>query len=242
MKKRVSIVVPIYKETENVKKIIKNLKNLRSIYEVLFVDASYNLDIKKYIERNSKEFNFIYLTSEKGRAMQMNKGYRYSHGDVVLFLHCDSKVEYDVLDKIANSVDEGVEFGCLSIKFDDNRFLMKICSRMSRRRVEKRKIAFGDQGMFFTREYFEELGGFEEIPIMEDYDISIRAKEITPVIQIDSIIITSSRKYYSGKGVFYRGKLSFIGVLKTMLDMQLYQYRFRKGVPAEDIVKQYYKD
>ena len=61
---------------------------------------------------------------------------------------------------------------------------MKICGFMSRFRAKKRKIAFGDQGVFFTRDAFEKLGGYKEIGIMEDYDISIRAKGVYDLVQI----------------------------------------------------------
>lgn len=76
---------------------------------------------------------------------------------------------------------------------------------------------------------------------MEDYDISIRAKEVTSLVQIDSKIITSSRKYYLGKGIFNKGILSWIGILLTMYEMQVFQKQFREGVSPEEIVKKYYK-
>lgn len=241
MSKNISIVIPIYNEFENVKKIIDNLMYLEDVYEVIFVDSSNDDKSKSYIEKISDNINLKYISSEKGRALQMNSGYKESTGDVVLFLHCDSIVEFDLIEKISKAVEDGVEFGCLSIYFDDKRLLMKICGYQSRKRAVKRKIAFGDQGMFFTRELFDKLGGFKEIPIMEDYDISIRAKEVTSLVQIDSKIITSSRKYYLGKGIFNKGILSCIGILLTMYEMQVFQKQFREGVSPEEIVKKYYK-
>lgn len=241
MSKNISIVIPIYNEFENVKKIIDNLMCLEDVYEVVFVDSSNDDKSKSYIEKMSDNINLKYISSEKGRALQMNSGYKESTGDVVFFLHCDSIVEFDLIEKISKAVEDGVEFGCLSIYFDDKRLLMKICGYQSRKRAAKRKIAFGDQGMFFTRELFDKLGGFKEIPIMEDYDISIRAKEVTSLVQIDSKIITSSRKYYLGKGIFNKGILSWIGILLTMYEMQVFQKQFREGVSPEEIVKKYYK-
>lgn len=232
----ISIIVPIYNERKNVENLIKTIKKLDGIYEVIFVDSSNDEYSKQIIEKN----NFTYISSPKGRGIQMNTGYKKSTGDILFFLHCDSVIYSDCLINISNAITSGVEFGCLFIEFDDKRLLMKICSFMSRFRAIHRKIAFGDQGMFFTRKIFEQLNGFSNIPIMEDYDISIRAKKITNLVQINSKIITSSRKYYSGYGVFNKGWLSFIGILKNMLDMQIYQYKFRKGISTEKINKSYY--
>ena len=114
MSKNISIVIPIYNEFENVKKIIDNLMYLEDVYEVIFVDSSNDDKSKSYIEKISDNINLKYISSEKGRALQMNSGYKESTGDVVLFLHCDSIVEFDLIEKISKAVEDGVEFGYFS--------------------------------------------------------------------------------------------------------------------------------
>ncbi|WP_101772851.1 TIGR04283 family arsenosugar biosynthesis glycosyltransferase [Peptostreptococcus faecalis] len=239
MCENVSIIIPVYKEKKKtIEKILKNLLNVKNKYEVIFVDSSNDT----YLEEIVKYNKFTYIKSPKGRAVQMNRGFLESSGDLVFFLHSDSVIEEDCIDEIIFQVKKkNIKFGCLSLYFDDGRLLMKICSFMSRLRVIFRKIAFGDQGLFFERKYFEKLGMYKEIQLMEDYDISIRSKQIYPVVQISSKIITSSRKYYEGKGIFNKGSLSFIGILLNMLDMQKYQRQFRKGYSPQNIAKEYYK-
>lgn len=217
---KVSIIIPIYNEGENISKIIANLRELNDIYEVIFVDASNDTLAQKYIPED-----FTYLRSKKGRAVQMNTGAKFASGDILLFIHCDSILHRDTLLKIISSK---ASFGCLSLYFDDNHPLMKICGFMSRMRARRRKIAFGDQGMFFKREVFKQLGGFKEIPLMEDYDISIRAKEVVELVQLDCPIITSSRRFYKGKGILF-----------TMYKMQVLQFQFRRGKSIEEIAKKY---
>lgn len=236
MKNRVSIVIPIYNEGERVRTLADNLDKVKHKYEVIFVDAS-----KDEVAREILSGRYTYVESPKGRAIQMNLGYSMTTGEIVLFIHADSLLEEDCIEKVTNAVDSGVKFGCLFIQFDDRRLLMRICSYMSRWRAIHRKIAFGDQGLFFTRDFFEELGMYRELPIMEDYDISIRAKEITDLVQINSKIITSTRKYYTGYGIFNKGILSWIGIMKNMYDMQVYQAQFRKGVSTDKILQEYYK-
>lgn len=246
MYKKLSIVIPIYNEFENVKKIISNLDNTEGIHEVIFSDASNDCESKKVIIEANKKSNsilFKYIESYKGRSLQMNNGYKYSCGDIILFLHCDSLLEKDFASKIINAVNfDKVKFGCLSLYFDDKSLLMNICGFMSRERVKKRKIAFGDQGMFFTKDTFESIGMFKEIPLMEDYEMSIRAKKFVEIKQINSKILTSSRKFYSDNRLFNRGNFSFISILKTMLDMQILQYQYRKGVDTTRLLEKYYKD
>src|SRR3712207_391816 len=195
---KLSIVVPIYNEYDNVKKIVEQLNRQNGNFEVVFVDGSPQPQIEMLNTIIGPRYS--YMTSSKGRGHQMNVGYEATSGDIILFLHADSVIEDNMVTSIIDAVNSGVEFGCLSIYFKDSRPIFRICGFMSRFRAKMRKIAFGDQAMFFRRDVFEELGKFKEIPIMEDYDISIRAKKTYRLVQIKSRIGTSTRRYYRGKG------------------------------------------
>ncbi|SFM71352.1 N-glycosyltransferase [Peptostreptococcus anaerobius] len=240
MYSKLSIVIPIYNELENVKNIVRQLDSIgKDNFEVIFVDGYRQSDsdlLRDIIGPKCK-----YIRSGKGRGLQMNKGFEMAKHDLILFLHCDSSIELRMVDDIISSANRGVEFGCMSIYFNDSRILMKICGFMSRFRAKKRKIAFGDQGVFFTRYAFEKLGGYKEIGIMEDYDISIRAKGVYDLVQIDTRIVTSSRRFYTGKGRFNKPPLTDIGILMVMRDMQVFQRAYRRGIDPDIIVKRYYK-
>ena len=106
----------------------------------------------------------------------MNYGASLSKGDILLFLHADSFLPSDALEQIHKIIYKGYKVGCFKIKFDSRSILMKICGFMSNLRVRLRNIAFGDQGIFIDRNYFYELGGFAEIPLMEDYQLSMDIK------------------------------------------------------------------
>ena len=121
----------------------------------------------------------------------------------------------------------GYSFGCFRIRFDSRHPWMRCCSFCSNLRVRLRKIAFGDQGIFLTRELFEQIGGFADLPIMEDYKLSIDLKGKYPLGQTRGYLVTSARRFEQG------------GMLRTMWKMQVLQYRFRKGIPAEEIARQY---
>ena len=153
MYSKLSIVIPIYNELENVKNIVRQLDSIgKDNFEVIFVDGYRQSDSD--LLRDIIGPKYKYIRSGKGRGRQMNKGFEMAKHDLILFLHCDSSIELRMVDDIISSANRGVEFGCMSIYFNDSRILMKICGFMSRFRAKKRKIAFGDQGVFFTRYAF----------------------------------------------------------------------------------------
>lgn len=236
---KLSIIIPIYNELENVIKIVKQLDMIDSgDFEVIFVDGYEGSD--SHTLKDIIGPDYTYMRSKKGRGIQMNSGFEKAKYDLLLFLHCDSIIENTMVADIIGAANRGVEFGCLSIYFDDNRPLMKICGFMSRFRAKFRHIAFGDQAMFFTREAFEKVGRYGNISIMEDYDISMRAKGKFELVQLDTKIVTSSRRYYTGKGIFNKFPLTGIGILMVMWDMQVFQRSYRKGQDPAHIAKSYY--
>ncbi len=147
----ISIIVPIYNEEKNIENLIDNLERLNGHFEVIFSDGGCKDKTCQIIEERIKDkSNYKLIKSEKGRANQMNNGANASIGDTLFFLHCDSKIESDILEKIEAAVNKGVKFGCAKLKFDSKGVLMRICGFMSNFRVKHRKIAFGDQGMFIN--------------------------------------------------------------------------------------------
>lgn len=232
---KITIVIPVYNDRESLCLLLDNLSCIQGIYEIIISDASdsdcsisYHNLLKRYDGMNIK-----YIKAKKGRGYQLNSGAKISNGDVILFLHSDSIIELDSISKVKQSILNGVVFGCFKLKFDNTTLLMRICALMSNMRVKYRKIGFGDQGLFFRKDVFEKLSGFKNIAIMEDYDISIRAKKSGyKITQINSQIITSSRRFYKNR--------SFIYALKVMLIMQVLQYKFRRGEDL-DIIKKIYQ-
>ena len=107
---------------------------------------------------------------------------------------------------------------------------MKINAAISNDRAFRRQIAFGDQGMFITREVFEGVGGFPEIPIMEDYQLSLTLREMG--IRIGATrgrICTSDRRYPKGN----------IKKLRLMFKMWLLRRKYRMGIDPYQIAKEY---
>ena len=220
----VSIIIPTLNEENNIKRLLNNLKQLKGDFEVIFSDGG-SLDKTVEIIKNFRDYKII--KSERGRAKQLNNGAKESNNDILLFLHADSIIEEDVLIKIENFIKNGNKAGCLKIKFDSKKIIMRLFAILSNLRVKYRNIAFGDQAIFIEKKLFEDIGMFNDIPIMEDYKLSIKLKNVFPIKYIDSYIISSSRRFEKN------------GILKTALLMQKLQYMFRRGVSIDKIANIY---
>ena len=158
----------------------------------------------------------------------MNEAARQAGGDVLWFTHCDSLLPRDGLGQIAEAVNRGARFGCFHIGFDYCGPFMGCNTALSNLRARLWRIAFGDQGMFMTRELFLQAGGFPDLPIMEDYEFSRRMRRAgVPLHLLPGRIITSGRRYQTGCP------------LATMWRMFHLRCLYRAGVDIDEIARRY---
>ena len=133
----------------------------------------------------------------------------------------------DYLERAQAAAEAGAAWGCFHIGFDYNGPFMGCNTFFSNRRA-RRGIAFGDQGIWIRRELFLSLGGFPELPIMEDYEFSLRMKERgIPIRLLPGRIITSGRRYRKGFPLF------------TMWNMYRLRQMYRAGVDISEIAERY---
>lgn len=222
----ISIIVPVYNEEKNIIALLEELNKLKGESEILITDGESRDSTLEMLEKSELPLKIV--TGAKGRGRQMNNAAELALGEILFFLHSDSKLEDDVLFKITQAIQEGANWGCLKLAFDQESFLLKFTAYMSNRRVTKKQIVFGDQGIFMTRELFQKAGGFPALPIMEDYELSLRLKKLEQrPMQINSTIITSARRFEKN------------GVLATMLKMQKLRKQYDKGRDIQSILEEY---
>lgn len=221
-----SVIVPVYNEESTISEFQKSLRQLKGKCEIIFVDGGSSDRTVELIEPEYKV-----LVSGKGRGAQMNCGARHSRGEVLFFLHCDSELPKGAFDQI-QEVMRRCRMGFFGITFASRSPEMKCCGFLSNSRAKRRKIIFGDQGIFLERKLFFAAGGFPELPIMEDYMFSLTIRKMkVPVGMTGKRILTSDRRF--GRTPWKR--------LRTMLLMHLLRMMFRCGVPIEKIAD-IYKD
>jgi len=191
--------------------------------EVLVVDGG-SVDNTRDV---AQQLGFTVLDGERGRAKQCNKGASVASGNVLYFLHADGRPPANWQELIVKELEKGAAAGCFRMKWDDNHILLQFFSWWTK--FFKEKFRGGDQSLFVTKDLFNQVGGYQEIPLFEDVEIIERIAQQGTFAVISSPIITSSRRYRE-VGV-WRLQWYYI-VLHTM-------YRF--GCSMERIKRQYDK-
>ncbi|NLK66407.1 MAG: glycosyltransferase family 2 protein [Campylobacteraceae bacterium] len=181
--------------------------NFDGEFEVIIVNAGEPLSLE------NKKIKVI-ENAPRNRGLQLNLGANLAKFETLWFLHSDSSIDKNSLNLISSAL-RSSEIGCFRVKFDKGGFFMKFIELGSNLRVIFRNIAFGDQGIFIKKSLFESLGKFREIPIMEDYDFSMKVKE-------------SGYKFKLANGYITTSARRFKNPLKTLFKMQVLQYKFRK--------------
>lgn len=189
----VSIIIPTYNEEENILKLLNYLKKHSDdrLAEMIVVDGG-SRDQTVQIVKDAG-FNCI-VSEKKGRATQMNSGYRLSKGDLLYFVHADSIPPTSYLDDLFRSVNDGYSAGCYRFRFDSDKLFLKVNSYFTR--FDRIMCRGGDQTLFITRSLFEKLGGFrEDFMIMEEYDLIQKIQRTAGFRIIPKDVIVSARKY-----------------------------------------------
>ena len=224
----ISIVIPALNEAHNLKLLLEQLKHVSVDYnnlEILIADGGSVDDT----ERVCRNFDVLFVNCLRAqRAAQMNVGGRVSKGEILYFLHADSKLPQHFDQKIKSSLENGAIAGCFNMKFDDVNPILSFFGWFTQ--FDLNILRGGDQSLFIKRSEFENIGGFnDKMDLMEDYDIIKRIKQRGKFEIVDGPIITSSRTY----------KIN--GVLRLQFIYLLIQLMYRSGFSQKKLVAFYKK-
>ena len=219
---KITMIIPIYNESKTIGPMLTQLEQLPGDWEILFADGGSSDDTLAQIGDR-----FRVLHAPKGRANQMNFAVAQASCDYIWFVHCDSRLPEDAHAQISAAAERGEKWGCFHIGFDYDGPFMGCNTYLSNRRARK-GIAFGDQGIWVNKELFEAIGGFPDLPIMEDYEFSRRMKVAkVPICQLKGQIITSGRRYEK--------RFPLI----TMWQMFYLRCLYRSSVDIQEIARRY---
>ena len=221
---KISIIVPIYNEEKTIRPLLNQLRTIKDRCEIILVDGGSTDRTLEYIDSD-----FRVLHSEKGRAKQMNVGAKESTGDILFFLHCDSELPKKPLEQI-RYVMKDYRVGCFGIAFHSKNFFLFTCRVISNHRIKDRNVVFGDQGIFLERKLFFDMGMFPELPIMEDYQFSLKLKERGERIGI------TPKKIYTSDRRFPKGT---IPKLREMWKMNRLRKKYRDGMEIQLLADMY---
>ena len=220
---QISVIVPALNEEKTIGPTIAALRQL-SPKEVIIVDGG-STDRTLMIAEQNK---VTVLSSSRGRANQMNRGARETEADVLLFLHADTRLPATAVQDINSALESpNCVGGRFDIELDGNRWILKWIGVMISLRSRLTKVATGDQAIFVRREIFQQIGGFPQIPVMEDIAFSRALKRMGKVACLKSRVVTSSRRWEEE------------GVWRTIFKMWFLRALFLAGVSPSRL-KRYY--
>jgi rSAM/selenodomain-associated transferase 2 len=187
-----SIIMPLLNEAAGIEAALRALSPYRARgVEVIVVDGGSNDDT---IVRARPLADRV-LSAQRGRATQMNAGAAAAKGDVLLFLHADTRLPENADALIASGLAHSKRaWGRFDVRFDDGGWLNLVAFMMNWRSWAS-GICTGDQAMFITRAAFDEIGGFPSIALMEDVAASARLKRISRPLCLSARVTTSGRRW-----------------------------------------------
>ena len=194
-----SVVVPVLNEEKNINSIIEHLHTMpaANIKEIIVVDGAPECGTLKVIRYE----DVIKVSSKKGRGPQMNAGAARATGDVLIFLHADTHLPDDGLTSIEAALhNPKVVGGAFSMRFDTKSLMVRAVARIHTLRARVTRILYGDQAIFLRRDYFQRIGGYDDLPLMEDVEITRRIRKRGDRIEVLPQKVTSSARRYEQDG------------------------------------------
>ena len=227
MAPRLSVVIPALDEAINLARLLPDLVARESGAEVLVVDGGSVDDSHAVVARVP---GVRWLSGPRGRARQMNAGARAAQGEILLFLHADTSLPDGAGAAIlAALADPAVVGGRFDVQLDSRRLLLVLTAWLMNRRSRLTGISTGDHGIFVRRAAFEVLGGYPDIPLMEDVELTRRLKRGGPLAALRLRVVTSARKWEDE------------GILRTIVLMWALRLLYALGVSPARLHRWYYR-
>lgn len=216
---RISVIIPTLNEADHLERAVASARTAPAV-EIIVVDGG-SADGTPEIAR---QLGVKVVTSRRSRAAQMNTGAAVARAEALLFLHADAELPdaygREVLSLLATP---GAVLGAFQFRLDDRRPILMLIERLVAFRSRWIAMPYGDQGLFMRTATFRALGGFPDIPIMEDYELVRRARRVGRVVLADAAVTTSARRWTRN------------GPLLTTLLNQLCLMAWMFGMSAERI-------
>lgn len=221
----ISIIIPFYNEEKVLLEKSHFFEHLSNQAELIFVDGG-STDRSVQIVRNYGRV----VQGRRGRAAQMNYGASLAQYGILLFLHADNFIETATLVNIEEKlVNGGFVGGCLTQRIDKHAMIYRLIEGQGNRRARNRKIFYGDQGIFVKKDIFLAIGGYPDVPIMEDVLFSKQLKKAGEVAILADEIFVSPRRWEKR------------GIARTVLLYNFLIILFHLRVPLNKI-KKFYDD
>ncbi|MEC4675155.1 MAG: TIGR04283 family arsenosugar biosynthesis glycosyltransferase [Nitrospirota bacterium] len=226
----IAVIIPTLNEEHTVSRVLLALQSFQ-FHEIFIVDGGSEDRTSELVQSHLQDTSHGHtevLLGGRGRARQMNAGASRANADVLLFLHADTLLPSTALSDIENAMNQhDCVGGRFDVQFQPDRGWAWVISRFMNSRSRLSRISTGDQAIFVRRTVFQELGGYADIPLMEDIELSYRLKQRGPIAAVRSKVTTSFRRWEQH------------GALRTILHMWGLRFLFWIGIRPERLQHYY---
>ena len=214
MTEKISVIIPTLNEEAHLAETLSRLDGEENI-EVIVVDGGSRDATTDLAEAGGAEV----IVSPKGRGIQLNRGGKASSGEILLFLHGDTMLPRGFATLIREAFKKpGYSAGAFSLKIDSRRRGLSLIAYCATLRSRLLQMPYGDQGIFTSRDIYDRIGGFPEVPIMEDYIFIRKVREFGRIFILGEAAVTSARRWQN------------MGAIRTTLLNQLIVIGYSCGV------------
>jgi rSAM/selenodomain-associated transferase 2 len=191
--KLISVIIPTLNEADNIMNTMVSVQSGQAV-EVIVVDGGSSDSTRRLAEEGGARV----ISTSRGRAVQMNTGAAGAQGEIFLFLHGDSQapVRFDGLIRHA-LLDPDRAAGAFQLQIAGEGRGLRIIEKMANWRSRWFQLPYGDQGIFIRAELFRKMGGFPELPIMEDFIFIQRLQRQGRIVTLSASVLTSGRRWES---------------------------------------------
>jgi rSAM/selenodomain-associated transferase 2 len=221
---QLTIIIPCLNEAHQIGELLQSLQPLRSRgAEVIVVDGGSTDDTLAIALAHADRA----IAAARGRASQMNAGAAAASGDVLLFLHADTRLPHDADTLIARGLSGTRQWGRFDVHIAGAHPMLRVIAAIMNTRSRWTGIATGDQGIFATRAAFDAAGRYADIPLMEDVALSKRLKRIGAPLCLRARVVTSGRRWEQH------------GVFRTMALMWRLRLAYALGADPRQLAARY---
>jgi rSAM/selenodomain-associated transferase 2 len=192
----ISIIIPVLNEAPRIQTMLRELQAQRRAGDEIIVVDGGSSDESAALARGLAD---RVVTAPRGRALQMNAGAAVARGDILLFLHADTRLPLSAFAAIESSLcNPALHWGRFDVRLESRQPVVLAVAFLMNRRSRLTGIVTGDQAIFVRRTTFERIGGYPEIALMEDIALSKALKTESWPVRIPAPVRTSARKWESG--------------------------------------------
>ena len=218
---RISIIIPVLNEETTIGPLLEALQD-HGADELLVADGG---SVDRTVEIASGHARIVHASA--GRAVQMNTAATVASGDVLLFLHADTRLGATALNVLRSVMaDDAIIGGNFDVRYDGKDLAAGVFTHINRWR-RCFGIFYGDSGIFCRRSVFQSLGGFVCWPILEDYEFARRLRRVGKLAYLDEPIWVSDRRWRNN------------GLVPTMASWVCIQALYFAGVPPKRLARLY---